>query len=68
MTELRLPADLEQQLQQQAEVLGLSPAGFVSMLLASWQLQGEGFSQAPVGLEQAMAEHAQLLAKQDLWT
>ncbi|HEY9841888.1 MAG TPA: hypothetical protein V6D23_15605 [Candidatus Obscuribacterales bacterium] len=72
MTELRLPADLELRLHQEAEALDLTPGDFVQLLLNSWQIllkspQTQISPEFTQLLEQAEAAHAPLLAKQELW-
>lgn len=70
MTELRLPAELEQRLQQEADALELSAGDYVQLLLNTWQLwqtpsrEQPGFSQL---IESALKQHAPLLAQAELW-
>lgn len=72
MTELRLPAELELQLQQEAESLDLAPAAFVQLLLNTWQLWRNPVTEQVSAdfeslIEHAIETHTALLSQQELW-
>lgn len=71
MTELRLPAELQQRLQQEAEAFELPVADFLQLMLNSYQLWAQGAERA-IGedfealLSQAEKAHAHLLTLTEL--
>lgn len=72
MTELRLPAELELRLQQEAESLELSAGDFVQMLLNTWEFWRQPAAEGPdedfaVLLAQARRDHQILLSQAELW-
>ncbi len=71
MTELRLPAELQQRLQQEAEALNLPVADFLQMLLNSHRLASQ-YAQPDIStdfaelIQQAEQAHAYLLTLEEL--